>query len=149
MCRDRHPEIFWKSGQIWQNDPSGKGEIWEFGFSQGPVGAGIHPGGFVLMSGPQKPNYFPIWAIWGVSSGQFSHSILLFGGSPWVPIGPYWPLWTLPTGTSDPPPHRTLHPERQRQPAFRPKLFVILAPLGWYATVGGHNPAPPGANRSQ
>ena len=95
MCRDRHPEIFWKSGQIWQNDQSGRGEIWQFGFSQGPGGAGIHPGGFVLMSGPQKPNYFPIWAILGVSSGIFSHIIPLFGGSPWpllAPIGSYWPL---------------------------------------------------------
>ena len=64
MCRDRHPEIFWKSGEIWQNWVSGRGEIWQFGISQGPGGAGIHPGGFVLVSGPQKPDYFLIGAIW-------------------------------------------------------------------------------------
>ena len=97
MCRDRHPEIFWKSGQIWQNDPSCRAEIWEFGFSQGPGGAGIHPGGFVLMSGPQKPDYFLIWAIWGSVRGHFpilsyylgvfTH-LFIFGCS-------YWPLWVL------------------------------------------------------
>ena len=71
MCRDRHPEIFWKSGQIWQNLVSGRGEIWQFGFSQGPGGAGIHLAGSVLMSGPQKPNHFPIWAIWGSVRANF------------------------------------------------------------------------------
>ena len=92
MCRDRHPEIFWKSGQIWQNDPSGRGEIWEFGFSQGPGGAGIHPGGFVLMSGPQKPNYFLIWAIWGSVRAYFPILSYYLGVPPWAPIGPYWLL---------------------------------------------------------
>ena len=71
MCRDRHPEIFGKSGQIWQNDQSGRGEIWEFGFSQESGGAGIHPGELVLMSGPQKPDYFLIWAIWGSVRAYF------------------------------------------------------------------------------
>ena len=89
MCRDRHPEIFWKSGQILQNWGFGKGEIWEFGFSQGPGGAGIHPGGFVLMSGPQKPNYFPIWAIWGSVRANFPILSYYLGVPPWVP---YWPL---------------------------------------------------------
>ena len=95
MCRDRHPEIFWKSGQIWQNDPSGRRKIWEFGFSQGPGGAGIHPGGFVLMSGPQKPNYFPIWAIWGSVRAYFPILSYYFGVPPGpllallAPIGPH------------------------------------------------------------
>ena len=95
MCRDRHPEIFWKSGQIWQNDPSWRGEIWEFGFSQGPGGAGIHPGGFVLMSGPQKPNYFPIWTIWGSVRANFpilSHYLGVPPGPLLAPVGYYWPL---------------------------------------------------------
>ena len=92
MCRDRHPEIFWKSGQIWQNDQSGRGEIWEFGFSQGPGGAGIHPGGFVLMSGPQKLNYFLIWAIWGSVRAYFPIISYYLGVPPGSPIGPYWPL---------------------------------------------------------
>lgn len=65
MCRDLHPEIFWKSGQIWQKDQYGRGEIWEFGFSQGPGGARIHLGGLGVMSGPKKPHYFLIGAIWG------------------------------------------------------------------------------------
>ena len=84
MCRDRHPEIFWKSGQIWQNDQSGRGEIWEFGFSQGPGEAGIHPGGFVLVSGPQKLDYF----LFGPFGGQFG------------PIFPYYPIiWGFPLGS--------------------------------------------------
>ena len=98
MCRDRHPEIFWKSGQIWQNLVSGRGEIWEFGFSQGPGGAGIHLGGSVLMSGPQKPHYFRIWAISGSVRANFP-SISYLGippGSPIAPtqppIGPFGPL---------------------------------------------------------
>ena len=96
MCRDRHPEIFWKSGQIWQNDPSWRGEIWEFEFSQDPGGAGIHPGGFVLMSGPQKPNYFLIWAIWGQFGPIFPYYPIIWGsplGSLLAPIGSYWPLF--------------------------------------------------------
>ena len=92
MCRDRHPEIFWKSGQIWQNDQSGRGEIWQFGFSQGPGGAGIHLGGFVLMSGPQKLNYFLIWAIWESARVYFP----IFLGVPPGGVSdltlPYWPL---------------------------------------------------------
>ena len=83
MCRDRHPEIFWKSGQIWQNDESWRGEIWEFGFSQESGGAGIHPGGFVLMSGPQKPNCFPFWAIWESVRTHFP----IIWGSPWGGLG--------------------------------------------------------------
>ena len=92
MCRDRHPEIFWKSGQIWQNFESGRGEIWQFGFSQGPGGAGIHPGGFVLMSGPQKPNYFLIWAIWGSVRAYFPILSYYLGVPPGpllAPIGSY------------------------------------------------------------
>ena len=90
MCRDRHPEIFWKSGQIWQNDPSWRGEIWEFGISQGPGGAGIHPGGFVLMSGPQKPNYFLIWAIWGSVRAHFP---IIWGFTLWGDLGLGAALW--------------------------------------------------------
>ena len=30
MCRDRHPEIFWKVGQIWQNSGSGRGIFSDF-----------------------------------------------------------------------------------------------------------------------
>ena len=95
MCRDRHPEIFWKSGQIWQNVVSGRGEIWEFGFSQELGGAGIHPGGFVLMSGPQKPNYFLIWAISGSVRAHFPILSYYLGVPPGpllAPIGSYWLL---------------------------------------------------------
>ena len=95
MCRDRHPEIFWKSGQIWQNYQSWRGEIRQFGFSQGPGGSGIHPGGFVLMSGPQKPNYFLIWAIWGSVRAYFLILFNYLGVPPGFPIGPYWPYWLL------------------------------------------------------
>ena len=104
MCRDRHPEISWKSGQIWQNDLSGRGDIWQFGFSQGPGGAGIHPGGFVLMSGPQKPNYFLILAIWGSVRAYFPILSYYLGVPPGpllAPIGSYWlllaPMWEVPT----------------------------------------------------
>ena len=76
MCRDRLPEIFWNSGQIWENLESGRGETWEFGFCQGPGGAGIHLGEFVLMSGPQKPNYF----LFGPFGGQ---------------LGPMFPLYLI------------------------------------------------------
>ena len=91
MCRDRHLEIFWKSGQIWQNFVSGMGEIWQFGFSQSPEGAGIHPGRFVLMSGLQKPNCFFIWAIWG---SVRAYSPIIWGVPPGVSdlTLPYWPL---------------------------------------------------------
>ena len=87
MCRDRHPEIFWKSGQIWQKLGSGRGEIWEFGFSQEPGGAGIHPGGFVLRSGPQKLNYCLIWAIWGSVRANFPILFYYLGVPPGSPIG--------------------------------------------------------------
>ena len=63
---------FPESGQIWQNLVSGRGEIWKFGFCQGPGGAGIHLGGSVLMSGPQKPNYFLNLVHLGITSGLFS-----------------------------------------------------------------------------
>ena len=75
-----------------------KGEIWQFGFSQGPGGAGIHPGGFVLMSGPQKPNYFPIWAIWGSVRTNFPILSYYLGVPPGpllAPIGSYWLLLAL------------------------------------------------------
>ena len=91
MCRDRHPEIFWKSGQIWENLVSGRCEIWEFGFSQGPGGAGIHPDGFVLMSGPQKLYYFLIWFIWGSVRAYFPIFPIIWGfplGPLLAPIGP-------------------------------------------------------------
>ena len=35
---------------------------------------------------------FPYLGHLGVSSGLFSHIIILFGGFPWAPIGPYWLL---------------------------------------------------------
>ena len=88
MCRDRHPEIFQKSGQIWQNDQSGRDEIWQFGFSQGPGGAGIHLGGSVLMSGPKKLIILHLGHL-GVSSGLFSHYFHYLEVPPGPPIGTY------------------------------------------------------------
>ena len=95
MCRDPHPEIFWKSGQIWQNCGSGRREIWQFGFSRESGRAGIHPGGFVLVSGPQKPNYFLIWAIWESVPAYFlfnSYYLAVPPGFLLAPIGSYWPV---------------------------------------------------------
>ena len=91
MCRDRHPEISRKSGQIWQNLVSGRGNIWQFGFSQESGGAGIHPVGFVLISGSQKPNYFLTCGIWGSVRLSFLSILHDLGVPPGSPIGPYWP----------------------------------------------------------
>ena len=92
MCRDRHLEIFWKSGQIWQNLVSGRDEIWEFGFSQGPGGAGIHPGGFVLVSGPQKTFFSPFGPFGGQFGPIFPFYPIIWGFPLLAPIGSYWLL---------------------------------------------------------
>ena len=75
---------------------AGRDEIWEFGFSQESGGAGIHLGGFVLMSGPQKLYYFPIWTIWGSARAYFPILSYYLGVPPGFPIGPYWLLFPSP-----------------------------------------------------
>ena len=44
------------------------------------------------MSGPQKPNYFLIWAIWGSVRAYFPILSYYLGVPPGSPIGPYWLL---------------------------------------------------------
>ena len=95
MCRDRHPEFSRKSCQIWQNWVSGRSEIWQFGTCQEAGGPGIHLGGSVLMSGPHKPNYFLIWAIWGSVRAYFSLFSIIWG-SRWskkVPRSGHLTVW--------------------------------------------------------
>ena len=44
------------------------------------------------MSGPQKPNYFLIWAIWGSIRPHFRIISYYLGVPPGSPMGPYWLL---------------------------------------------------------
>merc|ERR1712185_728412 len=64
--------------------------VWIF---QESGGAGIHPGGFVLMSGPQKPNYFLIWAIWGSVRANFPILSYYLGVPPGTLLAPLGACW--------------------------------------------------------
>ena len=98
MCQDGHPEICKKSMPICVDLVSGWGEIWQFGFSQESGGAGIHPGGFALMSGAKNL----MLSLFGPFGGQFAPIFLYYPiiwgfplGPLLAPIGSYWPYWLL------------------------------------------------------
>ena len=72
--------------RVWEGRNLG---VWIFS----GVGRGWDPSGWICIDvRTPKPNYFPIWDIWGSVRAYFPILSYYLGVPPGSPIGPFWPV---------------------------------------------------------